>query len=103
MYYKKNYERLISNDFEDIKLLFKEQGYAIYRPDDIGTYEMWIQRGRKVRPGEVSLHIVSSKKMPKPIYKSGSLQYDCIGRPVFGKFHTHWSLFAIQQTSELTR
>ena len=95
-----NYNRLIRDDLELVKQEFRSIGKNVETEDDIGTYDLWKQRGRKVKRGETALHIISSKPYPVPIYSYGSPILDETGKTRFRKYHQHWCLFSKDQTEE---
>ena len=97
-----NYKKLLENELEMVRDEFANIGKKIETEEDVGTYELWIERGRKVKRGEKALCIESSKPYPVPIFSYGTQVIDANGRKKFGKYKVRWSLFAKDQTVELT-
>ena len=96
-----NYNKLIRDDLELVRREFLKIGTIIETEEDFGTYDLWKERGRRVKRNEKALHIVSSKPYPKPLYSYGAFVLDENGRKKFGKYHQHWCLFSEDQTEEL--
>ena len=95
-----NYHRLIRDDLELVKKEFASMGKEIHDENDFGTYDLWKERGRKVKRGETALHIISSKPYPIPIFSYGNPVIDGSGKTKFRKYHQHWCLFSKDQTED---
>jgi hypothetical protein len=96
-----NYNRLIRDDIELVKKKFASIGKQVKTEDDFGTYDLWKERGRRVKRGETALHIESSKPYPIPVYSYGAPVLNENGEKKFRKYHQHWCLFSKDQTEEI--
>ena len=84
-----------------VKKEFAKIGTIIKNEHDFGTYDLWKERGRKVKRGEKALHIESSKAYASPLYSQGAPLLNERGERQFGRYHTHWCLFSRDQTEEM--
>ena len=96
-----NYKKLIENEVDLIKERFKSIGKTIDTMEDIGTYDLWLERGRKVKMGEKALLYKSAKAYPTPIWTCGGRKLDENGKPIIRKFDQKWSLFSKDQTKQI--
>ena len=98
-----NYLKFSSEELEEIKMEFDAFGYSVNEPDDFCTYAGWKQRGRRVKRGEKGMPIDSKNIYSKPIYTNGAPALDKrTGKQKFYKGTQRYTLFAIQQTEELS-
>lgn len=98
---EKHYNKLIRDDLQMIIKEFADIGKTIETEEDVGTYDLWIERGRRVIRNETALNISSSRTYSSPIYFSGKTILDDNGKAKFGKYHQHWCLFSKDQTEEV--
>ena len=101
MRYKKYYDKFVEDDILMIIEEFANNGIKVESPDDFAPYDLWIERGRKVKTGEVSTKIDSSKAFPVAIWNNGSRRLDEIGRQIYRRYPMHWCLFSKDQTYNL--
>ena len=98
----KNYQRFISDDFENVKDQFAEIGYYIEEEDDFCTYQGWKEKGRKVKRGEKGLKVTSSLAYSQPVFYYGTPVYDKeTGKQKFARYPKSFVLFHITQTEDL--
>ena len=96
-----NYRKLIEYELDLIKERFASIKINIDTEEDIGTYDLWLERGRKVKRGEKALLYNSAKAYPTPIWTCGGKKLDENGKPIFRKYDQKWCLFSKDQTEKV--
>lgn len=98
---EQNYQQFIEDDFSRIKESFNIIDLVVRSPQDVGTYDLWIERGRKVKRGEEATRIGSTHYYPVPLWSNGERITNEYGVQKFGKYKTSWCLFHKKQTYKM--
>lgn len=99
-----NYSKFSESEFDAIKIEFDAAGYIVNDVSDFCTYKGWMGKGRKVKRGEKGLTLESSNIYSQPLFQDGFPVLDRrTGRQKFYKGTKRFTLFAVEQTEELSK
>ena len=90
-----------SDNLPKIEEAFKEKGIDVVEFNDVQHYQGFNQLGRRIKRGEKSVYIQSDKTYPQPIFKNGQLIKDEQGKNVIRELKKGYSLFHVDQTTEV--